>query len=90
MIKVLGRFKTKYGVVAHLGERIHGMDEVEGSSPFSSTIRKSHENAIFFFSRIIHKSLADSQALRFPSDSGIVPYTHIDIYTICTLAGIHD
>ena len=38
MIKVLGRFKTKYGVVAHLGERIHGMDEVEGSSPFSSTI----------------------------------------------------
>lgn len=36
MIKVLGGFKTQFGVVAHLGERIHGMDEVEGSSPFSS------------------------------------------------------
>ena len=26
-----------FGAVAHLGERIHGMDEVEGSIPFSST-----------------------------------------------------
>lgn len=26
-----------FGAVAHLGERIHGMDEVAGSSPVSST-----------------------------------------------------
>ena len=27
----------QHGVVAHLGERIAGSDEVEGSSPFGST-----------------------------------------------------
>lgn len=26
------------GAIAHLGERIHGMDEVAGSSPVCSTI----------------------------------------------------
>ncbi len=26
-----------HGVVAHLGERLHGMQEVKGSIPFSST-----------------------------------------------------
>ena len=51
----------RHGVVAHLGERIAGSDEVESSSLFGSTIYKAglswfcflffgmHENNLFFF-----------------------------------------
>ena len=41
-----------HGVVAHLGERIAGSDEVESSSLFGSTIEKmqySSANTAFFF-----------------------------------------
>ena len=42
------------GELAHLVERIHGMDEVAGSSPAWSTFRahklsKKYENLIYFY-----------------------------------------
>ena len=36
----LARLQFTVGAVAHLVERFHGMEEVRGSSPLSSTIRR--------------------------------------------------
>ena len=36
----------KYGVIAQLGERLHGMQEVIGSIPISSTISRSLSGGI--------------------------------------------
>ncbi len=57
LFKMNGRqnhsFSTEFGVIAQLGERLHGMQEVRGSIPRSSTIfrkesRKGHRIAVAF------------------------------------------
>ena len=64
------------GSVAHLGERLHGMEEVEGSIPFRSTI-----NALYpspwrqGFREKIEKMASNSaqtlkQAMKCPEKSG--------------------
>ena len=55
-----------YGVVAHLGERIAGSDEVEGSSPFGSTKQDSRKPGIYtelYQFRIKYKSVSWSLLL---------------------------
>ncbi len=52
-------FSTEFGVIAQLGERLHGMQEVRGSIPRSSTKfllqeakRPPHRGGLFVCSRI--------------------------------------
>ena len=40
-----GLVLTTYGGVAHLGERLHGMQEVRGSIPLISTNREQNEHS---------------------------------------------
>ena len=54
------------GSVAHLGERLHGMEEVAGSIPVGSTIfvNDSRYNKVSaFFTQINHSLLLESQLL---------------------------
>ena len=49
-------FQLLYGPLAHLVERIHGMDEVTGSIPVRSTKTKTRPKAEFWFDRLIISS----------------------------------
>ncbi len=39
--------QCRYGAIAQLGERLHGMQEVSGSIPLSSTKSSSHRDLVF-------------------------------------------
>ena len=43
-----GLFNEAEGDVAQLGERLHGMQEVRGSIPLVSKLRKPDESQAFF------------------------------------------
>ena len=42
-----------HGVVAQLGERLNGIQEVRGSIPLSSTIKKPSLRTVFFMAKLI-------------------------------------
>ena len=57
------------GAVAQLGERLNGIQEVMGSIPFSSTIKKPSGNRGFFVFNPVFIGPAAYLLLRIPSTS---------------------